>query len=254
VEQNYEKICVVGLGYIGLPTASLLATKGFKVLGVDRNSTVVATISSGTIHFYEPDLDILVKSAVQSGNLVVAGEPQPADVFILAVPTPFQDGHVPDISYIEAATHAIAPHLASDNLIILESTSPVGTSERIADWLRKLRPDLVMPSPNSSAGYKKSQIFIAHCPERVLPGHILKELIDNDRIIGGIDGPSAERSRSFYQKFVKGNIFLTNSRTAELCKLAENAYRDVNIAFANELSLICVYGHRKQDQLKEFWP
>jgi UDP-N-acetyl-D-mannosaminuronic acid dehydrogenase len=237
--QLLEKVCVVGLGYIGLPTASLLATKGFKVLGVDNNGEVVVTISHGAIHFYEPDLDILVKSAVQSGNLVVASEPQPADIFILAVPTPFQDGYVPDISYIEAATRAIASHLAPENLIILESTSPVGTTEKIAQWLGELRPDLEFPSPDAGVGYSKLQVFIAHCPERVLPGQILKELIDNDRIIGGIDGASAERARSFYQKFIKSKIFLTNSRTAELCKLAENAYRDVNIAFANELSLIC---------------
>lgn len=236
-----QKVCVVGLGYIGLPTASLLATKGFKVHGVDVNVATVETINRGEIHIYEPDLDILVKSAVHSGNLVAALDPVPSDIFILAVPTPFRDDHVPDISYVEAATHAIAPHLTSGNLIILESTSPVGTTEKVANWLRELRADLIMPTRESpvASDYRGERIFIAHCPERVLPGQILRELVDNDRIIGGIDIPSAEKASDFYRKFVGGKIVLTDARTAELCKLVENAFRDVNIAFANELSLIC---------------
>ncbi|MBF7081438.1 UDP-N-acetyl-D-mannosamine dehydrogenase [Desulfallas sp. Bu1-1] len=237
-----QKICVLGLGYIGLPTASLLATKGFKVHGVDVNAQTVETINRGNNHIHEPDLDVLVKSAFRSGNLVAALEPAPADVFILAVPTPLKEGHLPDITYIKAATRAIAPYLAPGNLVILESTIPLGTTEKVADWLSELRPDLIIPPINEhgrTVDNDKAQIFIAHCPERVLPGQILKELIDNDRIIGGIDQSSARTAQLFYERFVKGNILLTNARTAELCKLVENAFRDVNIAFANELSLIC---------------
>lgn len=241
--QSFEKICVVGLGYIGLPTASLLATKGFKVHGVDNNEKILEAIRNTEPHIYEPDLDILVKSAVHSGQLVVAMEPESADVFILAVPTPFLEGHAPDIGYVEAATKMIAPYLNPGNLIILESTSPVGTVEKIADWLRELRDDLVVPQRKSFLPSGKTlengQIFLAHCPERVLPGQILRELIENDRVIGGIDSPSGEKAKAFYQKFVKGNILLTDARVAELCKLVENASRDVNIAFANELSMIC---------------
>lgn len=240
--QPEETVCVLGLGYIGLPTASLLATKGFQVQGVDTNLEVVEGLTHGRTHIYEPDLDVLVKSAVNSGNLVAALEPAPAEVFILAVPTPFQDDHIPDISYIEAATRALAPFLKPGNLIILESTSPVGTTEKIADWLRELRPDLTVPRRNAyvpPGTTIEGKIFLAHCPERVLPGHILQELMENDRVIGGLDRQSAEKARDFYRKFLKGNLILTEARTAELCKLVENAFRDVNIAFGNELSLIC---------------
>lgn len=227
-----QKIVVMGLGYIGLPTASMLATKGHQVLGVDVNRLAVETINQGKIHIVEPDLDILVKSAVNSGNLKAASAPEPADTFILAVPTPFratQDNpRSPDISCVEEATRAIAPYLAAGNLIILESTSPVGTTERVRDIIGELRSDLADTS-----------IYVAHCPERVLPGHILRELVDNDRIVGGIDHASAEKARELYASFCNGNIFLTDSRTAELAKLVENSYRDVNIAFANELSIIC---------------
>jgi UDP-N-acetyl-D-mannosaminuronic acid dehydrogenase len=223
-----DKVCVVGLGYVGLPTAGLLAGKGFKVHGVDVNSRVVETINRGEIHIHEPDLDVLVKSAVSRGNLTASLEPASADVFILAVPTPFQDGYVPDISYIEAATQAIASYLEPGNLVILESTSPVGTTEKIHSWLTELRPDLDADS-----------LYIAHCPERVLPGQIIQELISNDRIIGGINPASTTQAAAFYQRFVTGEILLTHARTAELAKLTENAFRDVNIAFANELSLIC---------------
>jgi UDP-N-acetyl-D-mannosaminuronic acid dehydrogenase len=223
-----DNVCVVGLGYVGLPTASLLARAGFKVHGMDINSQVVQKINQGEIHIHEPDLDVLVKSVVRSGHLTASLEPTSADVFIIAVPTPIKDGHAPDISYIEGATRAIASYLEPGNLIILESTSPVGTTEQISNWVRELRPDL-------DAG----AVYIAYCPERVLPGQILKELISNDRIVGGIDPASTAQAVAFYQKFVKGEILSTQARTAELAKLTENAFRDVNIAFANELSMIC---------------
>jgi len=230
-----KKIVVMGLGYIGLPTASLLATKGHRVLGVDINSQAVATISKGEIHIVEPGLDILVKSAVLSGNLRASLSPEEAEVFIIAVPTPFKDDHVPDISYVEAATRAIAPFLVEGNLIILESTSPVGTTERIRSILTEERPELF----NGKGPKQAASISIAHCPERVLPGQILNELITNDRIIGGIDQSSREKTAEFYQSFVSGKVLTTDARTAELAKLTENSFRDVNIAFANELSLIC---------------
>lgn len=234
------KIVVMGLGYIGLPTASMLATKGFQVLGVDVSREAVETINHGNIHIVEPDLDILVKSAVNSGNLKASLTPETADVFILAVPTPFRadDGecqNVPDLSFVEAATRTISPFLKHDNLVILESTSPIGATERIKEIIREERPDLF----NDDIQKKKDRIYVAHCPERVLPGSILRELVDNDRIIGGIDRESAEKARSLYKSFCSGNIFLTDSRTAEMAKLVENSFRDVNIAFANELSLIC---------------
>jgi UDP-N-acetyl-D-mannosaminuronic acid dehydrogenase len=236
------RVCVVGLGYIGLPTAGVLATRGFSVLGVDVNSEVVEKTNRGSVHFHEPDLDVLVRIGVNSGRLAASLEPAPADVFIVAVPTPTGADHRPDLSYVEAATKAIAPHLAPANLVILESTSPVGTTEKVAHWLRELRPDMTIAgrcdTPPSQA-HGPEQVYIAHCPERVLPGQILKELIEDDRIIGGIDRPSAEKTREFYEAFVSGRIFLTNARTAEMCKLAENAFRDVNIAYANELSLVC---------------
>lgn len=237
-----NRVCVLGLGYIGLPTASLLATKGFKVLGVDINERAVESINRGEIHIHEPDLDILVKSAVLSGNLTASGHPAEADVFVIAVPTPFTDGHSPDMSYVERATRSIANVLAPGNLVILESTSPVRSTERIAEILRSLRPDLDVPirrSRFSETDGTPNRIYIAHCPERVLPGQILKELVDNDRIVGGIDYESAEKARGLYARFSNGEIVLTDSRTAELSKLAENAFRDVNIAFANELSFVC---------------
>lgn len=237
--KNKQKIVVVGLGYIGLPTASMLATKGHEVLGVDINESTVSTINSGKIHIVEPDLDILVRSAVNSGNLKASLTPEEADTFILAVPTPFRETEAnpksPDISYVEAATKAIAPFLQPGNLIILESTSPVGTTERIAEIIAELRPDLGSPQSQAS-GFS---VHIAHCPERVLPGHIIRELVDNDRIIGGIDKTSAQQARDLYKTFCNGSIFLTDSKTAELAKLVENSFRDVNIAFANELSMIC---------------
>ena len=237
-----EKICVIGLGYIGLPTASLLATKGFTVHGVDINKESVAMINCGKVPIVEPSLDVLVKSAVNSGNLVADSKPTEADIFIIAVPTPFKENHTPDMSYVEDAVTAIAPYINPGNLVILESTSPVGTTEMIAERLQKLRTNLVISANNSngSLGETASEyVSVVHCPERVLPGQILRELIENDRIIGGVDKNSAENAKKFYKKFVSGNILVTNSRCAELCKLTENAFRDVNIAFANELSLIC---------------
>ena len=220
------KICVIGLGYVGLPTASLLANRGFDVCGVDIDAPIVHTLNRGEVYIQEPDLDILVRSGVNSGNLKGSLFPEPADIFILAVPTPVKEKHKPDISYLEAATEAIAPYLKSENLIIIESTSPAGTTEKITDLINKLRPEL-------------DPIYVAYCPERVLPGRILEELIGNDRIVGGINPVSTQKAIAFYQTFVKGEIFGTNARTAELVKLSENAFRDVNIAFANELSLIC---------------
>ena len=226
---NYElKICVIGLGYIGLPTASLLGTKGFQVHGVDTSQHVVDTINQGGIHIVEPDLDIMVKSAVQAGNLRAGLEAQEADVFIIAVPTPFKDEHEPDLSYIESATRMIAPYVKPGNVIILESTSPVGTTDGVVARILE------------EAGHAVGKdVFVAHCPERVLPGRILIELVENDRIVGGINEASTMAAIEFYKSFVRGEVFATDSRTAELTKLTENSFRDVNIAFANELSLIC---------------
>ncbi|MFB6729548.1 UDP-N-acetyl-D-mannosamine dehydrogenase [Bacillus mobilis] len=231
-----KKICVMGLGYIGLPTASLLATKGFQVQGVDVNENAVKMINSGKVHIYEPDLDILVKAAVQSGKLKASLQPEEADIFILAVPTPFKDGHKPDLAYVEAAAKTIAPVIKNGNIIILESTSPIGTTEKVAEWILEERSDLTTSEEMHNG---KGRIYVAHCPERVLPGHILKELVENDRIIGGLDKESTKRTVEFYKQFVKGQILDTNARTAEMAKLTENSFRDVNIAFANELSLIC---------------
>ncbi|MGI8281134.1 UDP-N-acetyl-D-mannosamine dehydrogenase [Bacillus mycoides] len=231
-----KKICVMGLGYIGLPTASLLATKGFQVHGVDVNENAVEMINSGKVHIYEPDLDILVKAAVQSGKLKASLQPEEADIFILAVPTPFKDGHKPDLAYVEAAAKTIAPVIKNGDIIILESTSPIGTTEKVAEWILEERSDLTTSEEMHS---EKGRIYVSHCPERVLPGHILKELVENDRIIGGLDKESTKRTVEFYKQFVKGKILDTNARTAEMAKLTENSFRDVNIAFANELSLIC---------------
>lgn len=234
-----HKVIVSGLGYIGLPTASLIATKGFEVLGVDVGEHIVNTINQGKIHIYEPDLDVLVRSAVNSGNLTASLEPAAGDIFIIAVPTPIKEDHTSDIHYIEQAVSKIAPYLAPGNLVILESTSPVTTTEKIGTWLRQLRPDLTIPEFTlNDDNDDEERIFLAHCPERVLPGRILKELVDNTRVVGGIDPASTRAAMAFYQSFVNGDILATNSRTAEMTKLTENAFRDVNIAFANELSLI----------------
>jgi UDP-N-acetyl-D-mannosaminuronic acid dehydrogenase len=227
-DMEYEKICVIGLGYIGLPTAALLAAKGHPVRGVDVKREAVDTINQGRIHIKEPDLDVLVKAAVQSGNLTAHLEPAGADVFMIAVPTPFKAGHKPDMAHVENAARAIAPFVKAGDLVILESTSPVGSTEDIARIITAARPDL---------GGEK--LYFAHCPERVLPGQILKELVGNDRVTGGVDAESTKKAAEFYRGFVSGEVFETDARTAEMCKLTENSYRDVNIAFANELSMIC---------------
>jgi UDP-N-acetyl-D-mannosaminuronic acid dehydrogenase len=228
-------ICVIGLGYIGLPTAAVFASRGFTVTGVDVNPHAVDTVNLGRIHIVEPDLDMVVHAAVTEGRLRATGTPEPADVFILAVPTPFTHDHEPDLSFVEAAARAIAPVLQRGNLVILESTSPVGTTERMAGWLASCRPDLTFPRGHG----ENSDIRIAHCPERVLPGHILRELVHNDRVIGGLTPRCAAAAVELYQTFVEGECITTDVRTAEMCKLTENTFRDVNIALANELSIIC---------------
>ncbi|WP_290633141.1 UDP-N-acetyl-D-mannosamine dehydrogenase [Aquisalimonas sp.] len=224
----HQSVTVMGLGYIGLPTASLLATRGFQVHGVDVNPDVVATINRGDIHIVEPELDILVRSAVQSRQLSASTDPEEADVFILAVPTPFGEDKRPDLSCVEAATRRMAAVLKPGNLVILESTSPVGTTERVAQWIGEARPDL-----------SEGQVRIAHCPERVLPGRIIQELVTNDRVVGGLDEAATEAATAFYRQFVSGDVLATTARTAEMAKLTENTFRDVNIALANELSVIC---------------
>jgi len=221
------KAVFMGLGYIGLPTAAVAADKGLQVLGVDINPNVVDIINSGNIHIVEPELDAVVKRVVEKGTLKAALKPEHADAFLIVVPTPFRQNHRPDISYVESATRAVIPFLKEGNLYIIESTSPVGTTEKMADIIWMERPEL------------KGKIYIAYCPERVLPGNVIYELEYNDRVIGGIDNASTEKAIEFYKLFVKGNLYPTNSRTAEMCKLTENSSRDAQIAFANELSMIC---------------
>ncbi|WP_250529253.1 UDP-N-acetyl-D-mannosamine dehydrogenase [Caballeronia sp. ATUFL_F1_KS4A] len=232
---EFQTISVIGLGYIGLPTAAAFAARRKQVIGVDVNQHAVDTINRGEIHIVEPELDMLVHAAVTQGHLRAVTSPEPADAFLVAVPTPFTDGYKPDLSYIEAASRAIAPVLKKGNLVVLESTSPVGATEQMAKWLAEMRPDLSFPQENGEA----SDIRIAHCPERVLPGHVIRELVENDRIIGGMTRRCSEAARALYQTFVTGECVITDARTAEMCKLTENASRDVGIAFANELSLIC---------------
>ena len=221
-----RKVCVIGLGYIGLPTTALLASNGYRVHGVDVVQSVVDTINQGKIHIVEPELGELVKKSVESGNLKADVKPDFADVFIIAVPTPFRDGYVPNIDYVLSASRAVAPYIKEGNIVILESTSPVGTTEKVGQILK-------------DSGVDISRIHIAHCPERVLPGKILKELTQNDRIVGGLSKEAAEKTAEFYKTFVKGEILKTDARTAEMAKLTENSFRDVNIAFANELSILC---------------
>jgi len=223
-----KTICVIGLGYIGLPTASLLGTKGFQVFGVDVSQHVVDTINQGKIHIVEPDLDIMVRSAVNAGNLKAGMEPVEADIFIIAVPTPFKGDHEPDLSFVESAAKMISPFVKPGNLVILESTSPVGTTDEV---VAKILSD--------DGHDTDKEVHVAHCPERVLPGRILVELVENDRIVGGVNPLATEKAVEFYQTFVRGEVLSTDSRTAEMAKLTENSSRDVSIAFANELSLIC---------------
>ena len=232
---SFKKIVVVGLGYIGLPTAAMFASRKIEVLGVDVNVNAVETINAGKIHIVEPDLDMLVHAAVQEGYLRASLTAGIADAFLLAVPTPFKGNHEPDLSYIESAANSIAPMLKKGDLVILESTSPVGATEQLSRWLADARPDLTFPvEPTDIA-----DVNLAHCPERVLPGHVVRELVENDRVIGGITPKCSQRSLELYKAFVKGECVVTNARTAEMAKLTENASRDVGIAFANELSLIC---------------
>jgi UDP-N-acetyl-D-mannosaminuronic acid dehydrogenase len=236
----FRRIAVVGLGYIGLPTAAVFAGRKVEVVGVDVNPHAVATINRGEIHITEPDLDIVVRAVVSEGYLRATATPEPAEAFLIAVPTPFArgadgNGHMPDLSYIEAAARAVAPVLKAGDLVVLESTSPVGATERMAAWLAASRPDLSFPQDAGEA----SDIRIAHCPERVLPGRVLRELVQNDRLIGGMTPRCAARAVDLYKMVVEGTCIVTDPRTAEMAKLTENSFRDVNIAFANELSLIC---------------
>ena len=234
-----KTISIIGLGYIGLPTAAVFASRKVKVIGVDVNQHAVDTINRGQIHIVEPDLDMVVQAAVNQGYLRATTVPEPADAFLIAVPTPFKadhnGDHEPDLRFIEAASTSIALVLKPGDLVILESTSPVGTTEQMADWLAAARPDLSFPQTHGEA----SDIRIAYCPERVLPGHVLRELLQNDRVIGGMTPKCSEAASQLYKIFVEGECVITNARTAEMCKLTENSFRDVNIAFANELSIIC---------------
>ncbi|HAS6628206.1 UDP-N-acetyl-D-mannosamine dehydrogenase [Vibrio parahaemolyticus] len=237
---SFETISVIGLGYIGLPTAAMFASRKKKVIGVDVNQHAVDTINQGKIHIVEPDLDMIVSAAVSEGYLKATTTPEPADAFLIAVPTPFlpcNEGEVPapDLSYIEAASKAIAPVLKKGDLVILESTSPVGATEQMAAWLAEARSDLTFPQTHG----EQADVNVAHCPERVLPGHVVRELVENDRVIGGMSARCSERSVALYRTFVQGECVVTNSRTAEMAKLTENSSRDVQIAFANELSIIC---------------
>ncbi|SEA34125.1 UDP-N-acetyl-D-mannosamine dehydrogenase [Microbulbifer marinus] len=237
---EFKRVSVIGLGYIGLPTAAVIASRGIEVIGVDVSQKAVDTINSGKIHIVEPDLDIVVHGVVNTGKLRATLIPEPADAFMIAVPTPFKetpdgDSKEPDLSYIQAAARSIAPVLERGNLVVLESTSPVGATEQLASWLQEERPDLTFPQSKGDA----ADIKVAHCPERVLPGYVLQELVANDRVIGGMTKACSEKAIELYQTFVKGECIVTNSRTAEMTKLTENSFRDVNIAFANELSIIC---------------
>lgn len=232
---NSKTISIIGLGYIGLPTAAVFASRKIKVIGVDVNQKTVDTINRGQIHIVEPDLDMVVHAAVTEGYLRATTQPEPADVFLVAVPTPFKGDHEPDLAYIEAASKSIAPVLKRGDLVILESTSPVGATEQMAAWLAESRPDLTFPQSHG----EDSDIRVAHCPERVLPGQVLRELVQNDRVIGGMTPKCSAAAVALYKIFVKSECVITDARTAEMCKLTENSFRDVNIAFANELSMIC---------------
>ena len=225
------KACFIGLGYIGLPTAIIAADNGIEVIGVDINPEIVKSVNSGKVHFSEPGLDEICKKATSGGNLKASTEPLTSDVYVIVVPTPFKGNHEPDISYVESAVTTILPYLKEGDLCIIESTSPVGTTEKMAGLIFSERPEL------------KDKIYLSYCPERVLPGNTVYELIQNDRVIGGIDARSSEKAAGFYSHFVKGSLYKTNARTAEMCKLTENASRDVQIAFANELSIICEKAH-----------
>lgn len=233
--QLFNTVVIVGLGYIGLPTAAVLASRGVSVVGVDTNRHVVDTIGSGRIHIVEPELEALVHEVVRKGKLIATDKPRMADAFVIAVPTPFKGDHEPDVAFVRSATLAIAEVVKRGDLVILESTSPVGTTELVSTWLAAARPDLRFPH----LANEEADVNVAYCPERVLPGNVIHELVVNDRVIGGLTRHCAERAAALYGLFVKGTCMITGARTAEMCKLTENAFRDLNIAFANELSLIC---------------
>lgn len=235
MSKPFQSVAMIGLGYIGLPTAAVLASRGVHVIGVDINQHAVDTINQGRIHIVEPDLEALVHEVVRTGKLRATTKPEAADAFLIAVPTPFKGDHEPDLTYVEAASRSIAPFLKKGDLVILESTSPVGSTEQMAHWLAESRPDLTFPHQMGEG----ADISVAYCPERVLPGKVIHELVENDRVVGGMTPRCAARASVLYKTFVKGECIITNARTAEMCKLTENSFRDVNIAFANELSLIC---------------
>ena len=235
VNQKFATISVIGLGYIGLPTAAIFASRKHKVIGVDINKHAVDTINAGQIHIVEPGLGTVVKTAVEDGFLSATTEPVEADAYLIAVPTPLEKRHQPDMVYIKNAAESIAPVLRHNALVVLESTSPVGATQQVAEWLAALRPDLSFPQ---QAG-EQADIKVAYCPERVMPGQVMEELIKNDRVIGGMTPACSARASELYKIFLEGKCVVTNSRMAEMCKLTENSFRDVNIAFANELSLIC---------------
>ena len=238
MSRPFETISMIGLGYIGLPTAVIFALRHIKVIGVDINQRTVDQINAGQSHIVEPGLEDALRRSVRSGLLRATTQAEPADAFLIAVPTPFQSGEVekiPDLSFVESAARTIAPVLKTGDLVVLESTSPVGATEQMAEWLAQERPDLTFPQTHGS----ESDIRIAHCPERILPGNALRELISNDRVIGGMTPQCAARARALYRMVVEGHCIETDARTAEMAKLTENSFRDVNIAFANELSLIC---------------
>lgn len=231
----FRTVSMIGLGYIGLPTAAMLASRKINVIGVDINQHAVDTINKGQIHIVEPELDMIVSAAVSQGYLRAMAKPEPADAFLIAVPTPFMGNHEPDIRFVEAAAKSIAPVLKKGDLVILESTSPVGTTEKMAEWLSEARPNLSFPHQKGV----ESDINVAYCPERVLPGKVVRELVNNDRVIGGMTERCSDRAIALYKTFVEAECIKTSARTAEMCKLTENSFRDVNIAFANELSVIC---------------
>jgi UDP-N-acetyl-D-mannosaminuronic acid dehydrogenase len=237
MHHDFSTVCVVGLGYIGLPTAALIASRGPKVIGVDIDPSIVATVGEGHIHIAEADLDGLVQKGVSSKRLVARGEPEPADAFVITVPTPLSGNKKPVVDHVFSAAQSIAPHLKRGSLVVIESTCPIGTTEKVRNRLAELRPDLTFPG--ASGNGPAPDVAIAYCPERVLPGRILIELVQNDRCIGGLTPSCAAKARRFYELFVRGECFETQARTAEMVKLTENAFRDANIAFANELSIIC---------------
>lgn len=231
------KINMIGLGYIGLPTAALMSTKGaMSVVGVDISQYVCDTVNRGDIHIVEERLESLVKRAVESKSLTASTKPTEADAYVIAVPTPFKEDKTPDLKYVEQACKDIAPFLTKGSLVILESTSPVGATEQVVSWLQNIREDLTFPSDSSDS---TPDVYVAYCPERVLPGNVIEELQKNDRVIGGMSSACSEKAKNFYERFVDGECIVTNSKTAEMAKLTENSFRDVNIAFANELSMIC---------------